>query len=67
MVSLLLRNRTFTPIRPDLVIPAGPLPMPDPRRKSIVVIGGSRVAMVGNVTTAGIHVHDAAHSVENNL
>lgn len=67
MMSLLLRNRTFTPIRPDLVIPPRPLPAPDPRRKSIVVIGGSRVAMVGNVTTAGIHVHDAAHSVENNL
>ena len=67
MVSLLLRNRTFTPIRPDLVIPPLPVPPPDPRRKSIVVIGGSRVAMVGNVTTAGVHVHDAAHSVENNL
>ena len=67
LVSLLLRDRTFTPVRPDLVIPPRTLPPPDPRRNSIVVIGGSRVAAVGNVTTAGIHVHDAAHSIENNL
>lgn len=67
IVSLLLRNREFSPIRPELVIPSRPLPLPDARLKSIVVIGGSRVAAVGNVTTAGIHVHDAAHSIENNL
>jgi hypothetical protein len=66
VVSLLLRKRAITPIRPDLIIPIRPVP-PDPRRHSIVVIGGSRVGVVGNVTTAGVHVHDAAHSVENNV
>lgn len=66
VVSLLLRKRAITPIRPDLITPIRPAP-PDPRRHSIVVIGGSRVGVVGNVTTAGVHVHDAAHSVENNV
>ncbi len=66
VVSLLLRNRAFTPVRPDLVAPPVPL-APDPRRSSVVVLGGSRVGVVGNVTTAGVHVHDAAHSAENNV
>jgi hypothetical protein len=33
----------------------------------LVIIGGSRVGAVNNVTTAGVHVHDADQSIENNL
>jgi hypothetical protein len=65
LVSLLLRNRSFTPIEPARVLPVRRAP--DPRRFSLVVVGGSRVGVTGNVTTAGVHVHDAAHSVENNV
>jgi len=66
LLSLLLRNRRFTPVGPSIAVPVPP-PPPDPRRHSIVVVGGSRVAATGNVTTAGVHVHDAAHAIENNL
>jgi hypothetical protein len=65
LVSMLLRNRRFTPVAPALIAPIA-VP-PDPRRHSIVVIGGSRVGVTGNVTTAGVHVHDAAQAVENNV
>jgi hypothetical protein len=74
LVSLLLRNRKITPLPlPHFPFPPFPFPpvpqppLPDPRRKSIVVLGGSRVVVTGNATTAGVHVHDAAHSVENNV
>lgn len=40
---------------------------PDPRHFSIVVVGGARVAAVGNATTAGVHVHDAQQSIESNV
>ncbi|MFB9316984.1 hypothetical protein [Cryptosporangium minutisporangium] len=77
LLSLLLRNRRFTPVEPPLTGPSvigpstGPsviaAPPPDPKRHSLVVIGGSRVGAVGNVTTAGVHLHDAGQSIENNL
>lgn len=68
IVSLLLRNRAVFPLPHDRFSPVQPVaPRPDPRRSSLVVVGGSRVVAVGNATTAGVHVHDAAHSVENNV
>ncbi|HZH02250.1 MAG TPA: hypothetical protein VEY30_00615, partial [Myxococcaceae bacterium] len=36
-----------------------PLPLPDPFAHSVVVLGGSRVAAVGNASTSGIHVQGA--------
>ncbi|MGS2617471.1 hypothetical protein ACVCAH_23535 [Micromonospora sp. LZ34] len=65
LLAMLLRNRKFTPVGPPII--AVPPPPPDPRRHSMVVVGGSRVAATGNVTTAGVHVHDAAQAIENNL
>jgi hypothetical protein len=67
--------------RPDILIPThptgpiGPIgpvkpippPPPDPRDHSVVIIGGSRVGAVNNVTTAGVHIHNAGQSIENNL
>jgi hypothetical protein len=44
-----------------------PEPPPDPRDHSMVIIGGSRVGAVNNVTTSGVHIHDAQQSIENNL
>jgi hypothetical protein len=66
LLALLLRNRRFTPVGPALAAPV-PAPPPDPRRHSIVVVGGSRVGATGNVSTAGVHIHDAAQAIENNL
>lgn len=60
--------------RPDILIPTHPIdpvkpipPPPDPRGHSVVIIGGSRVGAVNNVTTAGVHIHNAVQSIENNL
>jgi hypothetical protein len=41
-------------------------PPPDPNQHSLVIIGGSRVAAVGNATTAGVHVQEADAVVELN-
>jgi hypothetical protein len=43
-----------------------PAPPPRPADHSLVVIGGTRVAVVGNATTAGILVLDADAHVELN-
>ena len=71
ILSLLLRNRHFEPVRPlePLRPPIITLPprQQTHRMKSIVLLGGSRVGAVNNVTTAGVLVVDAAHSIENNL
>lgn len=69
IVALLLRNRHFTPVRPiEPFRPVPPRPRPpDARSHSVVILGGSRVGAVNNVTTAGVHVHDAAQAIENNL
>jgi hypothetical protein len=70
IVSLLLRNRHFKAVetidalRP---VPLPPVRPPDPRAHSLVVLGGSRVGALNNVTTAGVLVNDAAQAVENNL
>ena len=40
---------------------------PYPPSYSLVVLGGSRVAAVNNVTSAGVLVLDAGQSIENNL
>jgi hypothetical protein len=66
IVGLVLRNRdlvTLPPLQPILVPP----PPPDPRDFSLVILGGSRVGAINNVTTAGVYIHDAAQSIENNL
>jgi hypothetical protein len=65
IIALLLRNRRFTPVEPLHILPL-PLP-PSARSHSLVIIGGSRVGAVSNVTTSGVHVHNAAHSIENNV
>ncbi|NOK15727.1 hypothetical protein, partial [Corallococcus carmarthensis] len=46
-----------------------PLPLeppPDPYAHSVVILGGSRVAAVGNATTSGVHVQEADAVVELN-
>jgi hypothetical protein len=59
---------------PDILLPPEPLkpfepaaPPPDPRDHSLVVIGGSRVGVINNVTTSGVHIHNAGQSIQNNL
>jgi len=46
-------------------VPA-PAPPPNPAEYSLVVIGGTRVAVVGNATTAGVLVQEADTHVELN-
>lgn len=41
-------------------------PPPDPYAHSVVILGGSRVAAVGNATTSGVHVQEADAVVELN-
>jgi hypothetical protein len=55
--------------RPDIVVSVPPKASapPDPRTFSLVIVGGARVTALGNATTAGVHVHDAPQSVENNV
>jgi hypothetical protein len=47
-------------------VPPPTLPPPNPADHSLVVIGGTRVAVVGNATTAGILVQEADAHVELN-
>jgi hypothetical protein len=54
-----------TPLGP-LAPLAAPLPPPNPADHSLVVIGGTRVAVVGNATTAGVFVQEADAHVELN-
>lgn len=50
------------------IVARPPVPAPvDPRTRSLVVLGGSRVGVLNNITTAGVVVLDAAQTVENNL
>ncbi|WP_158617169.1 hypothetical protein, partial [Corallococcus exercitus] len=56
---------------PKPVQDAGVLPMPlelppDPYAHSVIILGGSRVAAVGNATTSGVHVQEADAVVELN-
>ena len=43
-----------------------PAPPPNPSDHSLVVLGGTRVAAVGNATTSGVHVQDADTVVQLN-
>ncbi len=66
VVQTVLRDKKFYPeLKVFEALPARVLP--DPRDHSLVVIGGSRVGAVNNVTTAGVHIHNADQSIENNL
>jgi hypothetical protein len=66
IVGLVLRNRDLVALPPPRPQPVPP-PPPDPRDFSLVILGGSRVGAINNVTTAGVYIHDAAQSIENNL
>lgn len=59
---------TATPQGPATILPLPPRPLPRPSAsdRSLVVIGGTRVAVVGNATTAGVLVQDADTHVELN-
>jgi hypothetical protein len=65
-----LGSRTeFTPgatTTPGPVTPPAPPAPPRPGDHTLVVIGGTRVAAVGNASTAGIHLQDADTSVQLN-
>ncbi|WP_415835489.1 hypothetical protein, partial [Corallococcus soli] len=55
------------PVQDATTIAAPPAPPPpDPFAHSVVILGGSRVAAVGNATTAGVHVQEADSVVELN-
>ncbi|WP_233583468.1 hypothetical protein, partial [Corallococcus sp. CA053C] len=43
-----------------------PVPEPDPHAHSVIILGGSRVAAVGNATTSGVHVQEADAVVQLN-
>jgi hypothetical protein len=66
IVGLVLGGSSIVDAVEEEPAPA-PAPPPDPRDHSVVIIGGSRVGAINNVTTAGVHVHDAKQSIENNL
>jgi hypothetical protein len=69
LVSEAIGRADTLPAAPDQAEtrPAAAAPPPDPRDHSVVIIGGSRVGAINNVTTAGVHVHDADQFIENNL
>jgi hypothetical protein len=54
------------PVQDSAVLPVPQDPPPDPYAHSVVIVGGSRVAAVGNATTAGVHVQEADAVVELN-
>lgn len=69
IVSVAIARPDILEVAPDVFEPR-PRPVeppPDPRDHSLVIIGGSRVGAINNVTTAGVHVHNADQSIENNL
>lgn len=47
---------------PGTIVP----PPPDPHAHSVIILGGSRVAAVGNATTSGVHVQEADAVVQLN-
>ncbi|NOK11088.1 right-handed parallel beta-helix repeat-containing protein [Corallococcus exercitus] len=54
------------PVQDAGVVPLPPEPPPDPYAHSVIILGGSRVAAVGNATTSGVHVQEADAVVELN-
>ena len=55
------------PVQDGTAVPNVPVPPPpDPYAHSVVILGGSRVAAVGNATTSGVHVQEADAVVELN-
>ncbi|WP_375758519.1 hypothetical protein [Corallococcus exercitus] len=54
------------PVQDAGVLPVPEEPPPDPYAHSVVILGGSRVAAVGNATTSGVHVQEADAVVELN-
>jgi hypothetical protein len=68
VVGLALRSKLLGTGQTPPIVARPPVPRPvDPATRSLVVLGGSRVGMVNNITTAGVHVQDAGQTVENNL
>jgi hypothetical protein len=58
-----------TPTRPIIDTPPPPPPLPPAppaSSRSLVIIGGTRVAAVANATTAGVHIQEADAVVELN-
>ncbi|RKH51809.1 right-handed parallel beta-helix repeat-containing protein [Corallococcus sp. AB050B] len=54
------------PVQDAGIVPLPPEPPPDPYAHSVIILGGSRVAAVGNATTSGVHVQEADAVVELN-
>ncbi|NRD44019.1 right-handed parallel beta-helix repeat-containing protein [Corallococcus exiguus] len=54
------------PVQDAGIRPLPPEPAPDPYAHSVIILGGSRVAAVGNATTSGVHVQEADAVVELN-
>ncbi|NRD66109.1 hypothetical protein HRD49_30575, partial [Corallococcus exiguus] len=54
------------PVQDAGIRPLPPEPLPDPYAHSVIILGGSRVAAVGNATTSGVHVQEADAVVELN-
>ncbi|WP_158627301.1 hypothetical protein [Corallococcus sp. AB045] len=54
------------PVQDAGIRPLPPEPPPDPYAHSVIILGGSRVAAVGNATTSGVHVQEADAVVELN-
>ncbi|RKH56370.1 hypothetical protein D7V93_20385 [Corallococcus llansteffanensis] len=50
----------------EATVPILPVPEPDPHAHSVIILGGSRVAAVGNATTSGVHVQEADSVVQLN-
>ena len=68
VVGLALRSKLLGTVETPPIVARPPVPRPvDPATRSLVVLGGSRVGVLNNITTAGVHVQDAAQSIENNL
>ncbi|OKI51400.1 hypothetical protein [Micromonospora sp. CB01531] len=68
VVGLALRSKLLGTVQTPPIIARPPVPRPvDPATRSLVVLGGSRVGVLNNITTAGVHVQDAVQSIENNL
>ena len=65
MLVLAVADKNIQPII-DPVRPILPPPPPRPQQFSIVVLGGSRVAAVGNTSTAGIYVQPGVDTVQLN-
>ncbi len=66
VVHLALKDKKLAP-EEESPTRTPPPPPPNPRDHSLVLIGGGRLSAVNNVTTAGVYVHDADQSLENNL